>query len=82
MSFLVASGEGEADVERLTAMANSLCRELPTLRRKGHPQWPELQPAAQLDTGWPVVRPFQSTISRCTRAGGSAADKPPKRPLR
>jgi len=26
-----------------------------------------LQPLAQLDTGWPVVRPFQSTLSRCAR---------------
>jgi TRAP-type uncharacterized transport system substrate-binding protein len=27
----------------------------------------EPQPLAQLDTGWPVVRPFQSTLSRCAR---------------
>jgi hypothetical protein len=82
MSFLVAPGEGDADAERLTAMANSLCRELPALRRKGHPQWLELQPAAQLDTGWPVVRPFQSAISRCARVEGGATDKRPKRPQR
>jgi hypothetical protein len=67
MSFLVASGEGEADVERLTAMAQALCRDLPRLRKQGHPKWRELQPEAQLDTGWPVVQPFQSTLSRCAR---------------
>ncbi len=67
MSFLVASGEGEADVERLTAMALALCRDLPRLRKQGHPKWRELQPAAPLDTGWPVVQPFQSALSRCAR---------------
>ena len=67
MSYLVASGEGDADVDRLTAMARALCRELPWLRKQGDPMWRELQPAAQLDTGWPVVRPFQSTLSRCAR---------------
>jgi hypothetical protein len=67
MTFLVASGEGDADVDRLTAMARALCRELPRLRKHGHPKWRSLQPAAQLDTGWPVVRPFQSVLSRCAR---------------
>jgi hypothetical protein len=67
MSYLVASGEGAADVDRLTAMARALCRELPRLRKQGDPIWHELQPLAQLDTGWPVVRPFQSALSRCAR---------------
>jgi hypothetical protein len=67
LSYLVASGEGDADVDRLTAMARALCRELPRLRKQGDPKWRELQPMAQLDTGWPVVRPFQSTLSRCAR---------------
>ena len=67
MSFLVASGAGDADVERLTAMARALCRELPRLREQGDPKWRELQPAAQLDTGWPVVRPVQSVLSDCAR---------------
>jgi hypothetical protein len=67
MSFLVASGVGNADVDSLTAMADALCRALPRLREQGHPKWRELQPAAQLDTGWPVVRPFQSVLSRCVR---------------
>jgi TRAP-type uncharacterized transport system substrate-binding protein len=67
MSYLVVSGEGDADVDRLTAMARALCRELPRLRKQGDPMWRELQPLAQLDTGWPVVRPFQSTLSRCAR---------------
>jgi hypothetical protein len=67
MSYLVVSGEGGADVDRLTAMARALCGELPRLRKQGDPMWRELQPLAQLDTGWPVVRPFQSTLSRCSR---------------
>ncbi len=67
MSYLVTSGEGDADSEQLTAMAQALCRELPRLREQGHPKWRELQPGAQLDTGWPVVRAFQSVLSRCAR---------------
>jgi hypothetical protein len=67
MSFLVASGAGDADVDSLTAMANALCRALPRLREQGHPKWRELQPAAQLDTGWPVVRQFQAVLNRCVR---------------
>jgi NMT1-like family len=67
MSFLVASGEGDADVDRLTAMADAWCRELPWLRAHGHAKWRELQPAVQWDTGWPTVRPVQSTIRRCAR---------------
>lgn len=67
MSYLVASGEGDADSEHLTAMAQALCRELPRLREQGHPKWRELQPGAHLDTGWPVVRAFQSVLSRCSR---------------
>ena len=67
MSYLVTSGEGNADSEQLTAMAQALCRELPRLREQGHPKWRELQPAAQFDTGWPVVRAFQSVLSSCAR---------------
>jgi hypothetical protein len=67
MSFLVVSGEGDADVDQLMAMANTLCGELPRLREDGHPKWRELQPSARLDTGWPVVQPFQSVLSRCAR---------------
>lgn len=65
MAYLVTSGEGDADAAQLTAMAQALCRELPRLRQQGHPKWRELQPAAQLDTGWPVVRAFQSVLNRC-----------------
>ena len=53
--------------QQQTAMARAMCRELPRLRERGHPKWRELQPAAQLDTGWPLVRPFQSVLSRCAR---------------
>jgi hypothetical protein len=67
MSLLVASGKGDADVDRLTAMAGALCRELPRLRAQGHPKWRELQPEAKVDPGWPVVQPFQSVMSRCAR---------------
>lgn len=67
MSYLVVSGKGDADVDRLTTMARALCRELPRLRKQGDPIWRELQPSAQIDTGWPVVRPFQSTLSKCAR---------------
>jgi hypothetical protein len=68
MSYLVASGESsDGDAEQLAAMARALCRELPRLRASGHPKWRELQPLAQLDTGWPVVRPFQATVTRCVQ---------------
>jgi hypothetical protein len=68
MSYLVASGESsDGDADQLAAMARALCRELPRLRASGHPSWRELQPLAQLDTGWPVVWPFQTAVSRCAR---------------
>jgi hypothetical protein len=66
MTFLVASGDGDADVERLTAMARSLCQALPRLREQGHPQWRDVQFVAPADTGWPVLKPFQSTMSGCS----------------
>lgn len=65
MSFLVASGDGDADSKRLTEMARTLCRELPRLRAGGHPKWRELQPSLKLDTGWPVVMSAQSVLTDC-----------------
>ena len=73
MSYLVVSGKGDADVDRLTAMARALCRELPRLRKQGDPIWRELQPSAQIDTGWPVVRPFQSALSDCSAPAATQA---------
>ena len=67
MSYLVASGDAAADADRLDAMAQALCRELPQLQKQGHPAWRDLRPRAQLDTGWPVLQTFRSTVSRCVR---------------
>ncbi len=70
MSYLVASGEADAAAdERLAAMAQALCRELPQLQQQGHAAWRGLRPRAQLDTGWPVAQSFRSTVSRCVRGG-------------
>ncbi len=69
MSYLVASGDVDAGAERLTAIAQALCRELPQLQKQGHPAWRGLRPRAQLDTGWPVAQAFRSTVSRCVRGG-------------
>lgn len=66
MSFLVASGTGDADAKQLTDMALALCRELPRLRAGGHPKWRELQPSVKLDTGWPVVTSAQSALTSCS----------------
>ena len=67
MSYLVASGDADADAERFTAMARALCRELPQLQQQGHAAWRDLRPRAQTDTGWPVMGAFRSTLSRCVR---------------
>lgn len=67
MSYLVASGGDAAGADRLAAMAQALCRELPRLQKQGHPAWRDVRPTAQLDTGWPVVHAFRSTVSRCVR---------------
>lgn len=69
MSYLVASGDADANAdERLAALAQALCRELPQLQKQGHPAWRDLRPRAQLDTGWPVAQSFRLTVSRCVRA--------------
>jgi hypothetical protein len=67
MSFLVTSGNGDADAERMSRMASALCRELPRLRKSAHPKWRELQTKAQLDAGWPVDQQFRSVLDRCMR---------------
>lgn len=67
MSYLVASGGDVAGADRLAAMAQALCRELPQLQKQGHPAWRDVRPTAQLDTGWPVVHAFRATLSRCVR---------------
>jgi hypothetical protein len=67
MSYLVASGEADPGSEQLSAMAQTLCRELPQLQKQGHPAWRDLRPRAQTDTGWPVASAFRSTVSRCVR---------------
>jgi len=68
MSYLVASGEADASTdERLTTMAQALCRELPQLQKQGHGAWRDLRPRAQTDTGWPVMGAFRTTLSRCVR---------------
>lgn len=68
MSYLVASGDTDAwPDDRLTAMAQALCRELPQLQQQGHAAWRDLRPRAQTDTGWPVVGAFRTTLSRCAR---------------
>lgn len=67
MSFLVTSGSGDADAERMKTMAAALCRELPRLRKSAHPKWRELQTKAELDSGWPVDQQFRSALDRCMR---------------
>jgi hypothetical protein len=67
MTFLVASGKGDADAAELTDMVQALCRQLPQLRAGGHPKWRELQPSLKLDTGWPVLTSAQSALAGCAR---------------
>lgn len=67
MTFLVASGKGDADAAELTDMVQALCRQLPQLRAGGHPKWRELQPSLKLDTGWPVLASAQSALAACAR---------------
>jgi uncharacterized protein len=65
MSYLVASGSGDEDAERLQAMAQALCKELPRLRKTGDPLWRALKPGATYDTGWPVIKPVQAALAGC-----------------
>ncbi|HSI56130.1 MAG TPA: TAXI family TRAP transporter solute-binding subunit [Ideonella sp.] len=70
MSFLVASEAGPAAAsapaaDALIPLAQGLCRELPALRRDGHPKWREVQPALELPVGWPYDSAAQQALRSC-----------------
>jgi hypothetical protein len=66
MSFLVTPNDREpAFVERLETVARSLCRNLPELRRAGHPKWMEVEPTLEIDTGWPYSERMRAAFQSC-----------------
>jgi hypothetical protein len=66
MSFLVTSDyTDQAAVERLEMFARSLCRNLPVLRREGHPKWREVQPDLQLDVALHYSVPAETGFHSC-----------------
>lgn len=66
MTFLVQFNHADqAATERLGAFAQSLCRNLPLLRRDGHPKWREVQADLQLEVGWAYSAPAQSALRSC-----------------
>jgi TRAP-type uncharacterized transport system substrate-binding protein len=74
MSFLVTGDSADpATAERLGALAQSLCRNLPALQRAGHPKWREVQPGLQLDVGWPYSPAVEAAFRSCL-AGPPAAN--------
>jgi TRAP-type uncharacterized transport system substrate-binding protein len=76
MSYLVVSGQGDADARQLTDMVLALCRDLPRLRAGGHPKWRELRPSVNQDTGWPVLASAQSALQKCASDRPAPAPKP------
>lgn len=65
-SFLLASPPGDpAGAERLEAFANSLCRNLPGLRRTGDPHWREVRTGAALNIEWPDAGAAAASLRTC-----------------
>ena len=66
MSFLVTSDYAdEASIDRIRMFARSLCRNLPILRRDGHPKWREVQPDLQLEMGLRYSVPAFAAFYSC-----------------
>ena len=66
MSFLVTSDyTDEASIDRIRMFARSLCRNLPILRRDGHPKWREVQPDLQLEMGLRYSVPAFAAFYSC-----------------
>ena len=81
MSFLLASPPTDpAGAERLKAFANSLCRNLPALRREGDPHWRQVRPGQALDTKWPDAGAAAASLRSCSKT--SAAEPRRKRTMR
>jgi len=79
MSFLVTSDyTDQAAIERLEMFTRSLCRNLPVLRREGHPKWREVQPDLKLDASLHYSAPAEAAFHSCSadnRAGNSVASR-------
>lgn len=66
MTFLVQFNHADqSTTERLSAFTQSLCRNLPQLRRDGHPKWREVQADLQLEVGWEYSATAQSALRSC-----------------
>ena len=74
MSFLATFAEADPDgAQRVADFALALCRNLPALRRGGHPKWREVQPDFQPETGWPYSPSARQALRDCTSDGAVAA---------
>jgi TRAP-type uncharacterized transport system substrate-binding protein len=68
IAFLITTSYAEAPmVERLEKFTSSLCRNLPILRRDGHPKWREVQPDFEVDTAWPYSKAARAAFQSCVR---------------
>ena len=66
MAFLATPDKAEpVAAERLTRFMQALCRELPALRRNGHPKWREVQPGLVLDAGVTYAEPTEAALQAC-----------------
>ena len=64
IAFLVTSNYVEEPmIERLEKFTSSLCRNLPVLRRAGHPKWREVEPGFEVDTAWPYAKAAKAGLS-------------------
>ena len=67
-SFLLASPPTDpAGAARLEALANSLCRNLPGLRRTGDPHWREVGSGAALNIEWPDAGVAAANLRTCVK---------------
>jgi hypothetical protein len=74
MAFLITSENDDAQAaERLDLFTEAFCRNLPTLRREGHPKWREVQVGFEIDTGWPYSARARTAIQSCLAANQATA---------
>ena len=67
-SFLLASPPTDpAGAERLEALAFSLCRNLPGLRRTGDPHWREVRTGSAVNIEWPDAGAAAASLRTCVK---------------
>jgi uncharacterized protein len=77
MSFLVTSNEHRGSFEPLlTAFAQSLCRNVDTLKTRGHPKWREVELGKQVGFRFAYASASETEFKRCASRRPLSAAKP------